>query len=290
MATTVHLRIWLKIRDGWAFHVWLSGDNGGSWSYCGVVKTILGGGTCPNNVWCNWEYDASTILDTDTKINNARLRLGHHIANGDGMWIDYAYLKIDKTLPTEQNIYVNTYYNTTSCPALQGNGGTWRTFGATPYLRLLDYPTNYILNATGGMPACAEWDFDSFTPIIVQPSQAGLWSGCCGVIELEHILNWHEEEEVPIPIKRIVRKESPTVQAEYFVRLPRRIELELKSSKSEKVALESCKHCHGWLELYDYDRSFVDAVFIERLNYRWARDEDHVYPWRGRMTLLCSST
>jgi len=127
-------------------------------------------------------------------------------------------------------------------------------------------------------------------PIIPSEVFVTLWSECCGEVGLERVLNWHEEEEVSIPIKRIVRKESPTVQAEYFARLPRRIELELKSSRSEKVLLEACKHRHGMVDLYDYDETFVDCVWIERLNYGWVGGSDHNYPWRGRLVLLCSST
>jgi len=111
---------------------------------------------------------------------------------------------------------------------------------------------------------------------------------------LDYVLSWDEDEGVPTPIKRLVRKESPTTQVEYFTRLPRIIELEGKATKTHRNCLEDLKHNHQWLRLYeDYslgDEGFIDWVWLEYLSSRWAGDEDHNYPWHIRMTLICSTT
>lgn len=111
---------------------------------------------------------------------------------------------------------------------------------------------------------------------------------------IDYVISWDEDEGIPTPIKRLVRKESPTTQAEYFVRLPRLIELEGMCTKPHKDCLEALKHAHQWVKLYDAyslsDERLIDEVWIEYLHSRWAGDEDHHYPWHVRMVLICSTT
>lgn len=117
----------------------------------------------------------------------------------------------------------------------------------------------------------------------------GLFSPACGSINLENVLNWKEEEGVPIPIKKILRRADVTTQAEYYSLTPRVINLELRGTRSLLNTLEDCKHCAGFAELYDYDGTFVDNVFIENISPTWAGDEDKDYPWLVRLMLVCSS-
>ena len=107
---------------------------------------------------------------------------------------------------------------------------------------------------------------------------------------IDYVIDWNEDEGVPTPIKRLVRKESPTTQAEYSTRLPRIISLEGMCTKTNRNCLEDLKHTHQWLKLYDSYDSPTDYVWIESLSSRWAGDEDHNYPWNVRMTLICSTT
>jgi len=115
-------------------------------------------------------------------------------------------------------------------------------------------------------------------------------SAGCGDISIERVLSWHEEEAMSIPVKKIVRRNKPTTEAEYWVRTPRKIILDIKATRTKKVELEDCKCLAGWVELYDFDNSFIDWVWIESLNWNWARDEDHNYPWQARIVLICSTT
>lgn len=111
-----------------------------------------------------------------------------------------------------------------------------------------------------------------------------------GTVTLSEVLNWEEEETVTIPIKRVVRKDSPTTQAEYFTRTPRVITIETRCTKTTKDNLRSLKNQFNWQPLYDYDGTYIDHVWMEGLSPRWRGDIDYDYPWQVRLTLICSST
>jgi len=111
-----------------------------------------------------------------------------------------------------------------------------------------------------------------------------------GTVSLENVLSWDEDEEATIPKKRIVSKTTPTVQAEFFSRSPRVITLGTKLTKAEKLALRNLKNVFAWQPLYDYDDSFIDYVWIERISTRWQKEKDHTLPWFYDITLICSST
>ena len=111
-----------------------------------------------------------------------------------------------------------------------------------------------------------------------------------GTVNLANVLTWEEEEESTIPIKRIVSKPTPTVQAEFFSRSPRIITLKTRLTRAEKLALRNLKNNFAWQPLYDYDNTFVDYVWIEKIPSEWRGDEDATYPWLVTITMICSST
>lgn len=118
----------------------------------------------------------------------------------------------------------------------------------------------------------------------------GLSSSATDYCILYRVLDWHEEEEKSIPTKGITRKGSPTSQANYYSTLPRTIEIECKVSKTQYECLEELKHGVDWVKFWDADDSYIDEVWIESLTERWARYEDHNYPWRVKLVLICRTT
>lgn len=110
-----------------------------------------------------------------------------------------------------------------------------------------------------------------------------------GSLTLNNVLNWEEEEIEEVPIKRPMRAD-PAVQSTYFIREPRRIIITTKLNNSEKIACEALEDICDWQELYDYDDSFVDYVWIEKVKFNWRGDEDKTYPWLTALNLICSQT
>ena len=101
----------------------------------------------------------------------------------------------------------------------------------------------------------------------------------------------HEDEEMTIPVKRIVRKtNAPTTQSDYPTRTPRHIIITAKYTVTTKTAMRSLKNQAVWQNLYDYDGSFVDKVWIEKLRHSWYRDKDKDFPWLATIDLICSTT
>ena len=111
-----------------------------------------------------------------------------------------------------------------------------------------------------------------------------------GTVDLENVLAWEEDEEMTMPRKRIVRKPTPTSQAAYFVRMPRQIVITAKMNSVKKAELRTLKNQGCWQPLYDYDDSFVDYVWVEKISTRWQREKDNLLPWVSDILLICSST
>lgn len=112
-----------------------------------------------------------------------------------------------------------------------------------------------------------------------------------GTVTLSEVLSWNEEETTTIPVKRVVRKTTPTTQSQYFVREPRKINITDRCTAATKLALRNLKNQHAWQTLYDYDGiTLVDYVWIESLSPEWEGDQDKNYPWHTRISLICSST
>jgi len=111
-----------------------------------------------------------------------------------------------------------------------------------------------------------------------------------GSVTLKRVLTWDEDEEMTIPVKRIVRKGVPTTQSDYFTRTPRHIVITAKNTATTKLAIRNLKNEAVWQDLYDYDGTLVDAVWMERLSHRWIGDRDHNYPWLMTLDLICSTT
>lgn len=111
-----------------------------------------------------------------------------------------------------------------------------------------------------------------------------------GTVELENVLTWEEEETNVIPKKRIVSKSTPTVQAEFFSRDPRTIVLKARLTSAEKLALRNLKNNFAWQPLYDYDDTFIDYVWIEKITTEWQKERFHDTPWVYDITLICSSS
>jgi len=111
-----------------------------------------------------------------------------------------------------------------------------------------------------------------------------------GIVNLNNVLRWEEDEVSGIPKKRVVGKTSPTVQAEFFTREPKIISLVMRMTKAEKQSLETLRNQFSWQQLYDYDDTFIDWVWIEKITPMWRGDIDEDYPWEVSMSLVCSST
>jgi len=112
-----------------------------------------------------------------------------------------------------------------------------------------------------------------------------------GSVTLEVVLDWDEDEEMTIPIKRIVRKTtSGTTQSDFPTRTPRHIIITAKHTTTTKLAIRNLKNQAVWQTLYDYDGTFVDHVWMEKLRHRWRGDQDHNYPWVMTLDLICSTT
>ena len=111
-----------------------------------------------------------------------------------------------------------------------------------------------------------------------------------GTVELENVLTWEEEEEDTIPKKCVVSKTTPTVQAEFFSRSPRILTLTTRLTKAEKLALRTLKNNFAWQPLYDYDDTFIDYVWIERISTEWRKERYHSTPWLYTIMLICSTT
>jgi hypothetical protein len=112
-----------------------------------------------------------------------------------------------------------------------------------------------------------------------------------GTVTLSEVLTWSEEETVEIPIKRVVRKSTNTIQSAYFTRTPRMISITARCTATIKSDLRTLKNQYLWQTLYDYDgTTLVDYVWIEKLEPDWRGDQDKNYPWYINITLICSST
>jgi hypothetical protein len=111
-----------------------------------------------------------------------------------------------------------------------------------------------------------------------------------GTVDLSNVLNWDEEESSVIPKKKVLSKTTPTVQAEFFSRDARIITLKVRLTKAEKLLLRNLKNTFSWQPLYDYDDTFVDYVWIERMTVEWRKREFHNTPWVYQIMLICSTT
>lgn len=123
-----------------------------------------------------------------------------------------------------------------------------------------------------------------------------------GTVDLHNVLNWEEEEVSSVPVKRVIRKSSPTVQAQYFVREPRRITLTVRLTAAEKASLRTLKNLFQWQELCDFEAvgactefnpEFVDFVWIEKISTRWSsrfKSATCDTPWVYVINLICSQT
>lgn len=120
-----------------------------------------------------------------------------------------------------------------------------------------------------------------------------------GTVALENVLDWEEEESMTIPIKHVIRKATPTTQAEYFDRSPRKIIITARLTRAEKQSLRDLKNVANWQPLCDYgctppcnsaNADFVDYVWIEKLHTRWRKPEFRDTPWVYTINLICSQT
>jgi len=107
-----------------------------------------------------------------------------------------------------------------------------------------------------------------------------------GSVTLSEVLNWKEETTVSVPIKSVVRKTTPTVQSEYFARLPKMITIEARCTRTIKADLEDLRDEFRWHVLLDYDGTFVAYVWIEQLSPSWRGDIDYDYPWLVQLRLI----
>lgn len=112
-----------------------------------------------------------------------------------------------------------------------------------------------------------------------------------GSVTLENVLTWEEEESDTIPIKRIIRKSTPTTQSKYYVRTPRVITISVRANVTEKANIRNLKNQFLWQQLMDYDGiTLVDYVWIQDVKSRWRGDIDKDYPWQVDIVLICSMT
>lgn len=112
-----------------------------------------------------------------------------------------------------------------------------------------------------------------------------------GGIELDPVLSWDGEAASTIPVKRVIRKQDPTSQSQYWCRTPREIILIARVTLAIKESLVALKNLHGWQLLYDYDGvTLIDSVWIMKVGEAWKGDEDETAPWLVTLQLLCSTT
>ena len=112
-----------------------------------------------------------------------------------------------------------------------------------------------------------------------------------GGVSLENVLTWDEQTAATIPRKGVIRKPSPTTQAEYYCRTPREIIIKARATAAIKESLITLKNQHVWQVLLDYDGSTkVDDIWIEHCNSSWKGDEDENNPWLMTLELVCSTT
>lgn len=120
-----------------------------------------------------------------------------------------------------------------------------------------------------------------------------------GTVDLSNVLNWEEEEVSSIPVKRVIRKTSPTTQAQYFIREPRKIVITARLTPAEKLSLRNLKNQFNWQPLCDYEATgacgvanseFVDYVWIEKINHNYRGNIDRKYRWSSIISLICSQT
>lgn len=111
-----------------------------------------------------------------------------------------------------------------------------------------------------------------------------------GPVNLDNIRSWDGEGSSTIPIKKVIRKSTPTMQAQYYCRTPRQIVLTARVTSAYKEALHTMRNLHTWQQLLDYDGvTKVDDVWIEKVSESWKGDEDESYPWLVTIQLLCST-
>ena len=120
-----------------------------------------------------------------------------------------------------------------------------------------------------------------------------------GTVTLDHVLSWVEDDTEEIPVKKVVRKTTPTTQSQYFTVYPRMIDITARCTRVTKDALRVLQNQHSWQPLCDYDcvgacnvanPAFVDYVWMEKVKPEWQGDRDKNTPWHITMTLICSAT
>lgn len=254
----------------WTVTLW---DVGGSFAWDIDVYLVTGGATSPR--FRLSDDDANTVDGTTSLNVNQWYCCDLRIEAQNGTATQRLYINGVLECTINDNTSGKTFYRFyyTSCE------WTFAMDCRTAYDCFSYYKNDVTPPMCGSCQACQDWG----------AGYVGLCGGCDD-LPIDVVLSWHEEEVTPIPIKNIIRKSTPTVQANYWHREPRKIELELKVTRTKKQALEDCKHLHGWNQLYDFDGEVIDWVWIESLSWRWAGNEDHNYPWRGKLVLICSGT
>lgn len=120
-----------------------------------------------------------------------------------------------------------------------------------------------------------------------------------GTVDLDNVLSWEEEDRVTVPIRKIIRKTTPTVQTEYYVRHPKKIIIRARMTAVEKLQIRNLKNQNCWQPLCDFwatgtcnsaNSEFIDYVWVEKLEHDWRGDKDHTYKWLSTITLICSQT
>jgi len=120
-----------------------------------------------------------------------------------------------------------------------------------------------------------------------------------GTVTLDHVLTWVEDDTEEIPVKKVVRKTTPTTQSQYFTVYPRLIDITARCTKTVKNALRTLQNQHDWQPLCDYDCvgdcnsanvAFVDYVWMEKCKPEWQGDRDKNTPWHITISLICSAT
>ena len=111
-----------------------------------------------------------------------------------------------------------------------------------------------------------------------------------GSVDLHNVLNWEEDDLVTIPIKRPVGRKTPTSQSKFFTRTPKNIVITARVTPTEKTSIRALKNEFAWQPLYDYDDSFIDYVWIEKLTHDWRGDVDRTCRWLSTLYLICSQT
>lgn len=110
----------------------------------------------------------------------------------------------------------------------------------------------------------------------------------------EHVLEYEENMERPIPTKGVLGKCGPTPEATSFYTNPRTITIRARLTSSEKTELWNLHKECAWQELY-IDEIYEDDVWLEQPTFKWDSElgcgwGPNNRPWIVTLKLICKTS